>query len=197
MKKNYNWIVMLFLAFIISSCVNSGSGSGPDSSLEPAGQVMYNKYNIHVHYKNSRDIKAHCANWTGPFNGHMFVPPNTPMVVESNRRGLVLKRTDNGETIHYQCTQKFLNMDMDEYINTLFSPSKVSLRGLTAKDRKGVELGKALVGMTKKGVLTALGYPAGHKTASLDSREWIYWTNRFGTYAVQFDGNGRVKSIRD
>jgi outer membrane protein assembly factor BamE (lipoprotein component of BamABCDE complex) len=62
-------------------------------------------------------------------------------------------------------------------------------------DRKGIAEGKAYVGMTKPGVMTALGYPATHRTPSPDANTWVYWRNRFGTMTVQFDDRGIVTSV--
>jgi hypothetical protein len=62
---------------------------------------------------------------------------------------------------------------------------------------KGIEEGKAYPGMTREGILTALGYPATHRTPSLDAGTWVYWTNRFGTLAVEFDAKGNVTKVTD
>jgi len=50
--------------------------------------------------------------------------------------------------------------------------------------------------MTKEGVRIALGYPAVHKTPSLDGNSWTYWKNRFATTVVEFGNDGKVISIR-
>ena len=44
--------------------------------------------------------------------------------------------------------------------------------------------------MTKNGVRIALGYPAAHRTPSLENNSWIYWHNRFGTKVIEFDRKG-------
>lgn len=199
MKKIGYAVLVLLFAWFVSGCVESGP-KPVQEKVKPAaasGSVMYNKYNIHVHYKSPMDIKAHCANWTGPFPGHQIVPPNTPMTVKVWPRGLILKRTDNGETINLTFSSKFMNMDSATYIDTIFSPKKVSLAHFSTVDKKGIENGSVIKGMTKEGIKTALGYPAAHKTPSLDDNEWMYWTNRFGTFAVLFDQNGIVTGIRD
>ena len=86
-----------------------------------------------------------------------------------------------------------MDMSVDEYLELITSPSKASLSGLSETDKKGIQQGKAYRGMTKKGVRIALGYPAVHRTPSLDSDTWIYWTNRFRAIAVEFDDQGRVR----
>jgi hypothetical protein len=50
--------------------------------------------------------------------------------------------------------------------------------------------------MSRKGVMVALGYPAAHRTPSLDSNSWTYWTNRFKTIVVEFDAKGLVAEVR-
>ena len=87
-------------------------------------------------------------------------------------------------------------MSVDQYIDLIISPTKVSLKSTSEKDRKGIRDGKAYIGMTKKGVMTALGYPAAHRTSSLDNNTWVYWKNRFSTMVVEFDGNGKVKQVQ-
>lgn len=197
MKKICYAILVLFVAWAVSGCRDSGPSPIKGDQTQKTGKVMYNKYNIHVHYKNARDIKAHCANWTGPFSGHRIIPPNTPMVVKPSPRGLILERTDNGEKISFIFSKKYMAMDKDAYIDTIFSAEKVPLDHFSAVDKQGIKSGTAIKGMTKEGVKAALGYPAAHKTPSLNDSEWIFWTNRFGTYAVIFDKNNRVSGTRD
>jgi hypothetical protein len=46
------------------------------------------------------------------------------------------------------------------------------------------------------GIRMALGYPAAHRTPSLDSTDWVYWIDRFRTMLVQFSSSGIVIGIR-
>ncbi len=41
----------------------------------------------------------------------------------------------------------------------------------------------------------AIGYPATHRTPSTASNDWLYWYNRFVTYRVQFDADGKVSNV--
>jgi outer membrane protein assembly factor BamE (lipoprotein component of BamABCDE complex) len=50
--------------------------------------------------------------------------------------------------------------------------------------------------MTKDGVRIALGYPAAHQTPSLNENTWVYWTNRFKSFKIEFDANGKVTKIQ-
>lgn len=105
-------------------------------------------------------------------------------------------RMDTGQTIKFTYSERHMDMTKDMYLSTIFSPDAVSLGNLSSKDLKGVKQGKALKGMSKQGVMTALGYPAAHRTPSLDENEWIYWANRFKTKAVIFNESGKVSGFR-
>lgn len=74
---------------------------------------------------------------------------------------------------------------------------RAELDALSELDRRGIAIGKALVGMTKPGVLFAMGAPPRHVTPSLEANRWIYWTNRFNRVAVMFDENGLVALVED
>jgi len=70
------------------------------------------------------------------------------------------------------------------------------LEGLSEVDRKGIQAGNVLPGMTKRGVILAIGYPPEHATPTLDADVWTYWKNRFGKMRVHFS-DGKVAEIRD
>jgi tRNA A-37 threonylcarbamoyl transferase component Bud32 len=67
-------------------------------------------------------------------------------------------------------------------------------RQLPALDQQGIRSGQALPGMTKDGVILAIGYPPPHRTPSLQSDAWRYWVGRSATMLVQFR-DGRVVRI--
>ena len=90
-----------------------------------------------------------------------------------------------------------MGMGADQYVELIASPKKISLVSLSGIDQKGIKEGKAYPGMTKKGVRIALGYPASHKTSSLQSNTWIYWQNRWNSMAVEFGKNGKVIAIKN
>lgn len=69
-------------------------------------------------------------------------------------------------------------------------------KGLSAVDQQGIKEGRALVGMTKKAVILAIGYPPGHKTKSTDDDMWTYWHSRFNTFIVYFQ-DGKVREVKD
>lgn len=182
-------IILLALPLLLVGC-----GKHIAADL-PNGGIVYNKYNIHA-FKNHRDIKASYANWVDVGLGQMIFPPNTKFQVEDWEGGFLLTKVDSGEKIFFAYHAERMGMDVTDYITLITSPSPVSLAGLSPLDRQGVDEGKALQGMSKDGVMTALGYPAVHATPSLSADRWTYWRNRFRTMFVDFDAAGKVESVQ-
>jgi hypothetical protein len=188
LKKKIGVGPVLLLSVLCLFCANPALA---------AKDVLFTKYNIHTQAKGNL-LNASYANYTNPGAGHYIVPAGTEITLLS-KSGKEFKFRINGDgrEVRFLFHEPRMGMRVDEYIEKITSPQPVSLKKLSALDRKGVEQAKALVGMTREGVMTALGYPAAHKTPSLESPTWIYWTNRFGTLAVDFDSRGKVKAVRD
>ncbi len=173
--------------------------SVPSTGLA-AGEIVYLKYNVHAYQKGS-GYNSSYANWTNPGPGHVLFPVNTAVRVSPFTRwragrGFFLTTVDDGRRIAYEFHKQRMGMSIDEYTALITSPKKVSLKRLSKKDKEGIRLGKAMVGMTKKGVMMALGYPACHRTPSLEDGIYVYWQSRFKTMAVEFDSKGKVMRIR-
>ncbi len=162
-----------------------------------AAETRYTKYNIHAQQKDAKVANASYANYTNPGVGHVIIPAGTKIsIVKSSRRGFDFIYAD-GRTVRFEFHDKRMGMGIEDYLDLITSPQPVTINKLNAKDKRGVSEGKALVGMSKHGVMTALGYPAAHKTPSPDSSSWVYWQNRFSTLIVDFDENGKVIAVRD
>ena len=83
---------------------------------------------------------------------------------------------------------------LDRYFGKRCDPGTVAT--LSEGDRDGIARGKALTGMTKGGVILAIGYPPEHATPSLDADVWTYWKSRMQTFDVEFM-DGKVARIVD
>jgi len=191
-KKNaFGFVIFVGLVLIVQGC--GGSSHQP---LNSAGSdKFYLKNNIHAQV-GPRDTKASYANWTDPGAGHIIIPVNTPVEMGKLRKGLFIKNLTDGRQIFFEFHSRNMRMSVDEYIQLIASPTIVSLHKLSNTDRKGIKAGKVYSGMTKQGVRVALGYPAVHRTPSLEDNTWIYWRNRFQTMAIEFDQSGKVVHIR-
>lgn len=162
-----------------------------------ADQVRYTKINIHTQSKDGKLHKASYANYTNPGAGHVIIPAGSKIVVTKLKSKAIYFDFDDGKQCVFEFHKQRMGMSVEDYLDKISSVEPVSLNNLSKRDRQGVEQGVAMIGMSRAGVMAALGYPATHKTPSLDAKTWIYWTNRFGTYAVDFDDDGKVIRTRD
>jgi hypothetical protein len=193
MLKKLAYTIIFLMIFHFFICPAQSKSKYP-FGLEQ--EVVYLKNNIH-YQEHGADNKASYANWTNPGQGHKIIPVNTPVKISKWGRGFKITNTENKIKVLFEFHKDRMDMSIEEYLPLIISKSPISLDDLSEVDKQGIQDGKAYSGMTKTGVMMALGYPATHKTPSLESNTWIYWTNRFGTIAVEFNEQGIVESIRD
>lgn len=165
-------------------------------STTAAAQDLYLKYNVHTQVDRANVLKGSYANYTNPGDGHTIIPAGTKInITEKSRRGFYFTHDVSSQTAYVEYHEPRMGMSVDAYIELITSNSPVSLSTFSATDQKGIKEGRAIVGMSREGVMTALGYPATHRTPSPEASRWIYWQNRFRTLAVDFGANGKVSSI--
>ncbi len=182
-RVSFFWMVALVGFFLFTGGVTAFAKS----------ETVYTKYNIHAQEKG-RSIKASYANYTNPGEGHLIIPRGSKItILKKNRKRFIFKDEKTQKKITFDYHAGRMGMKINDYIALITSPTPVSNKDLSKIDLKGIKKGKALKGMTREGVKAALGYPAAHRTPSLDDSRWIYWTNRFRTIAVEFDDKGLVK----
>lgn len=186
-------ITLMAILFLFQA----GCRGGASTVSVPTASVVYLKNNIHVQQHESKnEYRASYANWTDPGRGHIIIPVNSPVTMEGGRRGLTMKVQNRGIAINFEVDEKAIGMSSEQYWQLITSPQPSNMNRFSPTDRRGIQDGKAYKGMTKEGVKIALGYPAPHRTPSLENNTWIFWTNRWRTIEVDFDNHGRVRSIR-
>jgi hypothetical protein len=186
-RKIFAGLFLLSMVFAMASC---GGSTVPGTE-----NGVYSRYKLHYVTNRKGVSVGSYANWTR-WEGHAFVPYNAKLQVKAigGKKFEIVASTSQGiKTITWEFDPKNMGMSGSEYIKLITSPNPVSYEGLSGIDRQGIEAGKALPGMSKQGVNIALGYPAKHKTPSLESNKWVYWTGRYDPMTVEFDSNGKVK----
>jgi hypothetical protein len=190
-KRSVVSLLLLLLAMgVCGSCESTGSGR-PGDKVET---VLYNRYNIHYSTERNPYVASYinltsCA-------AHEVLPYNSACTVRPDSTGFMMTIKDAGMKIRFIYNRTRMGgMSVNEYIDLILSPTPVSYSNLTALDEQGIKAGRVMVGMSKQGVLIALGYPAKHKTPSTDLAAWYYWKNKYAYYWVNFDGSGKVTSL--
>ena len=120
-------------------------------------------------------------------------------LTERTSERLTFRVEATGKVYEYYHHEKAAAEPFPDHLARTFGSAcpRAALDALSATDKRGVQLGKALPGMTKQGVVFALGHPPRHVTPSLDANRWVYWTNRMNRIAVVFDASGRVTLIEN
>ncbi|MBL4829784.1 MAG: hypothetical protein JKY55_07855 [Aliivibrio sp.] len=108
------------------------------------------------------------------------------VMVEIQPKRLTFKVNSNER--QYTLDKHSSSPDFGKYLAQYFGTScdKNAIAKMSEIDQEGIKKGVVKSGMTKKGVILAIGYPPEHRTPSLDSDEWIYWRNRFATTLIKF-----------
>ncbi|MCP3139416.1 outer membrane protein assembly factor BamE [Pyxidicoccus xibeiensis] len=96
-------------------------------------------------------------------------------------------------------SHKSLGKDASEMFPFFFSATDPAARiaALSPEEQKQVKAGTLAKGMSRDAVLLTVGPPPPHRTLSLESTTWTYWSSKFSTFQVVFDGEGKVVSHGD
>ena len=177
---------------VLSACsspplVESATGI----NLQKTNQPVYTLVNLHPDMGNNRMYSVN-------YQQDGLIPLCSPVKIQGfNGKVLTFKNTTDDRV--YTLIKHGSSPDFPAYLNQYFGTTcddknKISWSTI---DKEGINRGEALVGMSKDGVIFAIGYPPEHKTPSLEGNTWMYWSNRWDRFAVEFDQNGLVSNIKD
>ena len=123
-----------------------------------------------------------------------LIPVCTPVQITSVR-GRQVVFVANGRRYRY-VAHRSSPSPIDQHVQRLFGPTCPDLARFSAEDRAGVQQGRVFQGMTKAGVVVAMGYPPERFTPTLDADVWTYVRRQGGRLQVQFAG-GQVVGLVD
>jgi hypothetical protein len=174
------WILLL-----LAACASPPPPHAFDALIGQAGVVTL--VNLHPDEPRSRLFSVN-------YQQAGLIAVCTPVtLLERNAKRLLFRSEASGKTYEY-VHHEIIGEPFGDHLARVFGPAcpRKEIDALPALDRQGVTQGRALVGMTRRGVVLAMGYPPPHATPSLDSNRWLYWTNRMNKVAVLFDDRGNV-----
>jgi hypothetical protein len=173
------FVLLVLLAPFAAACGGGYALTQPD-------QTYYLQTNLRA---TSRGVVSSVLGWRGTD----VVPVCTPVrVTEIESRRILFEDAETGERFQYvlhRSTRLGVEEHFARYFGTSCAPE------VDAADLRGIEEGLVEVGMTRAGVLVALGYPPEHRTPSLTDATWTYWGDP-GRVLVSFGGD-RVVAITD
>jgi len=176
-------VVLVAALVVASGCRRHARSEGP--------WMMVTQTNLHP---NPETPRLYSVNYLEGGLIPVCTPVRIDVVTEREARF-----TDLNTNVEYRYVfheRSMAGMPIQKHMDLYFGTTcpSAAIDSLPAIDRQGIQQGQALPGMTKQGVIVAIGYPPPHETPSLDADEWKYWTSRFGTQLVRFQ-NGQVVDI--
>lgn len=124
---------------------------------------------------------------TTNYRSGRLIPINSEVTLLSiNQDQAVVRLNASGEILTIENDQKFTIDPMPIAFSKVIGTGKVDLSQFTAAERENILAGQAQPGMRKQAVIAAMGYPPQHKTPSLDSNKWLYWSKRLENFGVFF-----------
>jgi len=167
-------------ASITFNAVDDSAVLPPD--IEPAaGKEYFTRYT----FKYEEDTRLATNYWRGE-----TVPINTKVVLESiGKKSFNLKFVDSGKTLKVENVEKHTKRSTAQLAKEMLSSQPTAIEKYGKDMADAISSGTLRLGMTKTQVLLTRGYPPGHETPSLDAPVWKYWSSRFVTHSLAFDGD--------
>ncbi|WP_317930841.1 hypothetical protein [Halioxenophilus sp. WMMB6] len=153
---------------------------------------VYLLSNLHPDEQNSR---LYAVNYQLP----ALLPMCTEVVITKfNRKKMIFSVPSRGNREYTYLYHKAAAEPFEDHLKLFFGSScdDSKVAKMSKKDQEGIKQGRPIVGMTKAGILLAMGHPPKHVNPTLDSTEWMYWRNKFARTAITFDDKGIVVGIR-
>ena len=84
-----------------------------------------------------------------------------------------------------------------DHLARYFGPTcpEAELAALTPEEREAVQRGVVRVGMSKRAVVLAIGYPPRRDTRTTELPRWRYWTGSRSDFVVVFGDDDRVEAV--
>ncbi len=193
MKMTGVWsLVCVFILCLVLMPTHKSALAG-NSDIE-AGKTYYLKCNLHADPNNNKlssvsyQLAGKVLKW------------GTPIKIKKIS-GKKVKFEASGENFTYEIhkrTRKITTVrdHLARFLTTDPNKLKTRVGSLSSVDKKGIEDARAMVGMSKQGVLIAIGYPPEFVVSDpMAASSWQYWRNRWGKFIVAFGTHGKVKDI--
>ncbi len=192
MKPRRITAYQLFLATIVTAAATLFTG-GPVAAMEPdemVGKEVYTLTNLRPDEQNQR---LYSVNYQQP--GRIKICTKVK-IDKISRKKMILRIADSGRKYEYFYHRKSTPEGFDANIKKYFGPNcpQAEIDSMSAVDKEGIEKMITKAGMTRRGVILAIGYPPEHVTPDLEYDEWAYWMNKFVTRRLVFGDDGKVST---
>lgn len=128
-----------------------------------------------------------------------LIPVCSDIVVTSvKKKKIVFEWKEMEFTLKYDGHTKKAGIPLQKVAANFFGPKcdAEKIAKLSDIDRAGIRTGIPKAGMTRQGILYAMGRPPYHANPDLEAYTWMYWLNRFKRKAIDFNEKGIVSEVR-
>ena len=197
--RKISGILGLFIALLLLAGVAVAAGLPLDTIplREMEGHYYFLGNNLHADQENG---KVSSVNYQ--LRGDILAWGTEVRVVRVARNYLVFEDVAKHRQYHYGFHWKTrTTVPLVEHLKRLFLESDTDLKkqveAMSDLDKDGIYEGRVKLGMSREGLLIAVGYPPefANREELLTSREWFYWINRFERMVVSFGRDGLVSRI--
>lgn len=174
---------------LVCGCLAMVMGCAGGSKLEsPLAQEKNVKTLVNLH-----PDEAHGRLYSANFQEPGLIPRCSDVTIKSiTDKRLVFTVNSTGR--EYLYIMHKTNVDpWEQHLAKVFGTTCTPSDGMSDIDQKGIKAGRAMVGMSKQGVIDAIGYPP-TVLNPMDADTWTYWRNRWATFRVVFE-NGKLSHI--
>lgn len=180
------------ILFIMLSLALAACNKKLDSNALPAGVSEGGIYytQVGMHYEKN-------AYPTTNYQVGIRIPVNTQIkLLEIGSKTIDIEVGNPGQKIVVKNFEKHTGDNVQQAFSKLFARQKVNLAQFSALEQEHIDSGTVAVGMGKKAVTTAIGYPPITRTPDINGNSWVFWRNKFNTFIVNFK-DGKVSDIVD
>lgn len=160
------------------------------------GPWRHLRYNLHTTETRPGEYMGAYFGMVDPKGQHVIFPYNTRVRLAETGRTLLIE-AEGGKRIEFLYDPGRMRMRAEDYFDRITAPTPVAYPEFSNVDKKGVAGGRVFVGMSKQGVLTALGVPPFHQTPNPQMNRWQYWKHRYDKLVVVYGRDGRVRAVWD
>ena len=167
--------------------------------LDMEGQSYFLAHNLHG---DKARRKVYSTNYQ--LSGGLIFWGSEVKIIKIQRNYLSFRDMKTGLVWNYWFSGRTRrSVSLKEHFRRVFVKDIEVLRrkvaGVSELDRDGIYEGRALVGMSRAGVLVAIGYPPEFANSKdiMQVRDWHYWVSRFDKITISFNRQGVVARIVD
>jgi len=161
--------------------------TSPELMQAYQGRSLMTCCNIHAEGEDINDANYYVGS---------LVPAGTPVQVQSvSNDSITFTAAGRKLTLHHQygAAQESMRQYIDKVL--VADDPRARIAGYQPAVQDAIRDGRVERGMTRDQVILALGYPATHRTPSIEGSDWLYWYNRWVTYRVVFGADGKVSDV--